>query len=55
VSRKFRNATFEISITNPNHVCKGVKKLVLDGKEIAGNIIPVLDDGKVHNIEVVMG
>ncbi len=55
VSRKFRNATFEISITNPNHVSKGVKKLVLDGKEIDGNIIPVLDDGKVHNVEVVMG
>ncbi|QNU68338.1 glycosyl transferase [Ruminiclostridium herbifermentans] len=55
VSRKFRNATFEISVTNPNHVCKGVKKLVLDGKEIEGNIIPVLDDGKVHNVEVVMG
>ena len=55
VSRKFRNATFEISITNPNHVSKGVKKLVLDGKEIEGNIIPVLDDGKVHSVEVVMG
>ena len=55
VSRKFRNATFEISVTNPNHVCKGVKKLILDGKEIDGNIIPVLDDGKVHNVEVIMG
>ncbi len=55
VSRKFRNATFEISITNPNHVSKGVKKLVVDGNEIAGNIIPVFNDGKVHNVEVVMG
>ena len=55
VSRKFRNATFEISITNPNHVSKGVKKLVVDGDEIAGNIIPVFNDGKVHNVEVVMG
>ncbi len=55
VSRKFRNATFEISITNPNHVCKGVKKLVVDGNEIDGNTIPVFNDGKVHNVEVVMG
>lgn len=55
VSRKFRNATFEISITNPNHVSKGVKNLVVDGNEIAGNIIPVFNDGKVHNVEVVMG
>ncbi len=55
VSRKFRDATFEISITNPNHVSKGVKKLVVDGNEITGNVIPVFNDGKVHNVEVVMG
>ena len=55
VSRKFRNATFEISISNPNHVSKGVKKLVVDGIELSGNIIPVFNDGKVHNVEVVMG
>ncbi|PYG89763.1 cellobiose phosphorylase [Ruminiclostridium sufflavum DSM 19573] len=55
VSRKFRNAVFEISVANPDHVSKGVKKLAVDGKEIEGNIIPVFDDGKVHNVEVVMG
>jgi len=55
ISRKFRNATFEIAISNPNHVCKGVKKLVVDGKEVDGNIIPVFDDGKTHNVEVELG
>lgn len=55
VSRKFRNATFEISITNPDHVSKGVKKLIVDGKEIDGNIIPVYNDGKVHSVEAIMG
>ena len=55
VSRKFRNATFEITISNPNHVCKGVKTLVVDGKEIDGNVIPVFDDGKTHSVQVVMG
>ncbi len=55
VSRKFRNATFEISVSNPNHVSKGVKKLVVDGIEVAGNIVPVFNDGKVHKVEVVMG
>ncbi|MHB8064498.1 MAG: GH36-type glycosyl hydrolase domain-containing protein [Ruminiclostridium sp.] len=55
ISRKFRNAIFEISISNPSHVSKGVKKLVVDGKELAGNIIPVFNDSKTHNVEVVMG
>lgn len=55
ICRKFRNATFEISITNPSHVSKGVKTLVVDGKEIDGNVIPVFNDSKTHNVEVVMG
>ncbi len=55
VTRKFRNVIFEIAISNPEHVSKGVKKLVVDGNEIDGNIIPVFDDGKTHKVEVVMG
>lgn len=55
ITRKFRNAIFEITISNPEHVSKGVKKLVVDGKEIGGNIIPVFNDGKTHQVEVVMG
>lgn len=55
VSRKFRNANYEIVISNPKHVSKGVKKLIVDGERYSGNIIPVFDDGKTHNVEVVMG
>ncbi len=55
ITRKFRNAIFEIAISNPEHVSKGVKKLVVDGKEIDGNIIPVFNDGKTHQVEVVLG
>lgn len=55
ITRKFRNAIFEITISNPEHVSKGVKKLVVDGNEIGGNIIPVFNDGKTHQVEVVMG
>lgn len=55
VSRKFRNATYEIAISNPMHVSKGVKKLIVDGEIYSGNIIPVFNDGKTHKVEVVMG
>ena len=55
VTRKFRGATFEITVSNPDHVSKGIKKLVVDGQEVAGNIIPVFDDGAIHTVTAVMG
>ena len=55
VTRKFRGATFEITVSNPEHVSKGIKKLVVDGQEVAGNIIPVFDDGAIHTVTAVMG
>lgn len=55
VSRKFRNATYDISISNPCHVSKGIKELVVDGRKYEGNIVPVFNDGKTHEVKVVMG
>jgi cellobiose phosphorylase len=55
LTRKFRGATYEIKISNPNKVQKGVKKITIDGKEVAGNIIPIQPAGKTYKVEVVMG
>ena len=55
VSRRFRGATYEIAINNPDHVCKGVKAVTVDGKAIEGNVLPVFADGKVHQVEVTLG
>ena len=55
VSRRFRGATYEIAINNPDHVCRGVKAVTVDGKAIEGNVLPVFADGKVHQVEVVLG
>lgn len=55
VTRQFRGDVFNITIKNPNHVSKGVAKMSVDGKEVEGNIIPVFRDGKVHEVEVVLG
>ena len=54
-TRKFRGDTFNITIKNPNHVSKGVVSVKCDGKEIAGNVIPVIGDGAEHTIEVLLG
>lgn len=54
-TRQFRNATYNITIKNPSHVCKGVKSVTVDGNAIEGNILPVFNDGKDHTVEVVLG
>jgi cellobiose phosphorylase len=54
VTRKFRGAVYEISVKNPQNVSKGVKFVKIDGKQIPGNVLPILP-GKRHKVEVVMG
>lgn len=55
VYRKFRGAKYIIKITNPNKASKGVKKLIIDEKEMPGNIIPVFKEGTEHNVKVILG
>jgi cellobiose phosphorylase len=54
VSRKFRGAVYKITVKNPNHVCRGVACIKIDGNAIDGNILPVYGCGE-HNVEVVLG
>jgi cellobiose phosphorylase len=55
VTRKFRGATFDITVNNPNGASKGVKKLSIDGKDMVGNnIIPILPKGH-YTVEVGLG
>ncbi len=53
--REFRGDIFHVEVKNPDHICKGVAKMVVDGKEQSGNIIPVFGDGKEHYVQVVLG
>ena len=54
-TRQFRGATYEIKVSNPSHICKGIKSVTVDGAAIEGNIIPAHGDGKTHTVEVIMG
>ena len=53
--RAFRGDTYEIDITNPDGVSKGVKSVTVDGEPIDGNVLPVIGDGGTHKVNVVMG
>jgi cellobiose phosphorylase len=54
LTRVFRGATYTITVKNPNKVSKGVVKLVVDGAEKPGNVIPPFANG-THEIEVTLG
>jgi len=55
VTRKFRNSTYLIKVQNPEHISRGVRTIHVDGKEQAGNLLPVFNDNKEHTIEIIMG
>ena len=55
VTRKFRGATYEITVENPSGVQKGILSVTLDGKPVDGNVLPVLPAGTVAKVQVVMG
>lgn len=55
VTRKYRGATYNIIVTNPSHVSKGVKSLTLNGNAIDGYIVPPQQAGTVCNVEVTLG
>ena len=55
VIRRFRGVEYRITVKNPDGVCKGVKKLIVDGNETLGNVIPVLGNHCVHEVEVILG
>ena len=53
--RRFRGRTFHITVHNPDSVCKGVVKMVVNGKELPGNLIPPDLPGGEQNVEVWLG
>ena len=55
VTRKFRNATYEIAVQNPDHVSRGVHSIFVDGNLIEGQLMPSFADGKNHVVKVIMG
>ncbi len=55
VRRKFRGANLEIQVENPHRVCRGVRKMEVDGHTIEGNLLPIFEPGAFHKINVVLG
>jgi cyclic beta-1,2-glucan synthetase len=52
---RLASSRYEIRVENPEGVQKGVKQVTLDGKVMADNSVPLLEDGRSHRVEVLMG
>ena len=55
VTRRFRGATYEIAVENPEGVSGGVRSLQVDGHEVEGNVVPAARAGENVRVEVVLG
>lgn len=53
VTRIWRGAVYEIEVQNPGHVSKGVRTILVNGKET--DAVPVYPEGEHVNVRVIMG
>lgn len=53
--RGFRGDTYEIEIDKPKGICRGVRRVIVDGEPVEGNCIVPRGDGAVHRVRVEMG
>lgn len=53
VTREWRGAVYEIEITNPNHVMKGVKAITLNGEVV--DKVKLQPEGSINKVTVTMG
>ncbi|MEN2983895.1 MAG: N,N'-diacetylchitobiose phosphorylase [Dictyoglomaceae bacterium] len=55
IERIFRGKKLKIKVENPNGVQKGVKYIIINGKEIPGNFIPINEIKDENEVLVIMG
>jgi cyclic beta-1,2-glucan synthetase len=46
---------YEVTVTNPEGRCRGVGVAELDGVAVDSRAIPIVDDGRTHDVRVVLG
>ena len=55
ISWRFHDTRYKINVTNPEHRCRGVANATVDGSPVDPDAIPIVDDGHVHQVDVVLG
>jgi cyclic beta-1,2-glucan synthetase len=52
---RFLSTTYTISVLNPDGRCRGVREVTLDGVVVDDLAIPLVDDGRAHDVVVRLG
>ena len=52
---RFLSSRYEITVCNPARVCRGVAKATLDGAAVNAGAIPLVDDGRTHDVQIALG
>ncbi len=55
IVRRFRGTRYDIRISNPEGVTRGVRSIRVDGHALEGSVLPLFHDHGVHVVEVLMG
>jgi cyclic beta-1,2-glucan synthetase len=57
IAFRYRSSRYDIAVENPNGVSKGVVTIELDGDALSteGACVPLVDDGAVHRVRIVLG
>lgn len=55
ITYRRERTTYRIRVENPLAVSRGIMSVELDGKLQSDDVIPLVDDGQVHSVRVVLG
>jgi cellobiose phosphorylase len=54
-TRRFRGVVYDITVENPDGVCRGVRTLRVDGREVEGTLVPLPPGAERVAVDVVLG
>ncbi|MBI4885900.1 MAG: carbohydrate-binding protein [Acidobacteria bacterium] len=55
IAWRFGRTRYDITVSNPGRRCRGVGQAELDGLAVDAAAIPLVDDGRIHQVHVVLG
>ena len=55
VHYRLGQAIYLIEVLNPERLNRGVKQVSLDGRPLPDGLIPLVDDGREHQVQVLLG
>ena len=55
ITWRFLDSRYEITVSNPMRRCRGVATATLDGAPVDPGAIPLVNDGRTHEVQIVLG